>query len=67
LDDGGSNSLRGHGMKLKVQGGRLQLRQGFFSHRIGKIWNMLPASVVEASTVRTFKKRLDDWSMDVEF
>jgi len=28
---------------------------------------MLPASVVGASTVRTFKKRLDDWSMDVEF
>jgi len=23
--------------------------------------------VVEASTVMTFKKRLDDWSMDVEF
>jgi len=45
----------------------LQLRQGFFSHRIVKIWNMLPASVVEASTVRTFKKRLDDWSMDVEY
>jgi len=54
-------------MKLKVQRGRLQLQQGFFSHRIIKIWNMLPVSVVEASTVRTFKKRLDDWSMDVEF
>ena len=48
-------------MKLKVQRGRLQLRKGFFSHRIVKIWNMLPASVVEASTV------MDDWSMDVKF
>jgi len=38
-------SLRGHGLKLKVQRGRLQLRQGFFRHRIVKIWNMLPASV----------------------
>jgi len=53
--------------KIRVQRGRLQLRQGFFCHRIVKIWNMLLASVVEASTVRTFKKRLDDWSMDVEF
>jgi len=54
-------------MKLKVQRGHLQLRQGFFSRMIAKIWNMLPTSIVEASTVRSFKKRLDDWSMDVEF
>ena len=37
LDDGGGYSLRGHGMKLQFQRGRLQLRQGFFSHRIVKI------------------------------
>ena len=29
LDDGGGYSLRGHGLKLKVQRGRLQPRQGF--------------------------------------
>jgi len=67
LDDGGGYSLRGLRMKLKVQRGRLQLWQGFFSHGIVQIWNILPASVVEASTVRIFKKRLHDWSMDVEF
>jgi len=55
-------------MKLKVQRGRLQLRQGFFSHSIVKIWNyMLPTSALDASTVRTFKKRLDDWRTNVEF
>ena len=30
------------------------------------VWNILPAHVVEASSVNSFKKRLDDWSMDVE-
>jgi len=66
VDNGGGCSLRGHGMKLKVQRSRLQLRHSFFSHMIIKLWNMLPASVVEASTVRTFQKRLDDWITDVE-
>ena len=35
----------------------------FFSQKIINTWNKLPASVVEASS---FKKRLDDWSKDVE-
>jgi len=30
------------------------------------VWNTLPAHVVEASSVNSFKKWLDDWSMDVE-
>ena len=38
----------------------------FFTQRIISIWNKLPASVVEASSVNSFKKRLDDWSKDVE-
>ena len=29
------------------------------------VWNKLTASVVEATSVNTFKKRLDEW-MDVE-
>jgi len=37
----------------------------FFSQRVVKLWNRLPASVVEASSVNTFKKRLGDWN-DVE-
>jgi len=30
------------------------------------IWNKLPTSVVEASSVNSIKKRLGDWSKDVE-
>ena len=37
----------------------------FFSQRVVNLWNRLPATVVEASSVNSFKKRLDDWN-DVE-
>jgi len=67
LDDDGGYDLRGHNLKVKVQRSRLQLRQGFFSKRVGCVWNSLPSSVVEASSVNIFKKRLDDWSQDVDF
>ena len=67
LDDGGGYDLRGHSLKIKVQRSRLQLRQGFFSQRVVCAWNSLPSSVVEASSVNIFKKRLDDWSQDVDF
>ena len=70
LDDGGGYDLRGHNLKVKVQRSRLQLRQGFFSQRVVCVWNSLSSSVssvVEASSVNVSKKRLDDWSQDVDF
>jgi len=35
--------------------------------RIVNLWNKLPESVVESSSVNVFKKRLDDWAADVDF
>ena len=66
MDDNGGHDLHGHKLKVKVQRSRLQLRQEFFSQRVVCAWNSLPSSVVEASSVKTFKKRLDDWSQDVD-
>ena len=66
LDNGGGHALRGHNWKLKVNRCRLRVRNCFFSQRIISIRNKLPATVVEASSVNSFKKRLDDWSKDVE-
>jgi len=54
-------------IKLKVHRSRLQLRQRFFSQRVVNTWNRLSALVVQAPTVNNFKKRLDDWSTDVDF
>jgi len=66
FDDGGGYSLRGHNWKLKVNRSRLQLRQCYFSQRVVRLWNMLPETVVEATSVNLFKKRLDEWSKDVD-
>ena len=63
MDSNGGYSLRGHDLKRS----RLQLRQSFFSQRIVNTLNRLPASVVLAPTVNNFKKRVDDWSTDVDF
>ena len=66
-DDGGGHDLHGHSLKVKVPRSRLQLRQGFFSQRVVCAWNSLPSSVVvAAASVNSFKKRLDDWSQDVD-
>jgi len=46
--------------------GRKTEKMVFFSLRVVNVWNKLPAHVVEALSVNCFKKRLDDWSMDVE-
>ena len=53
LDTGGGYSLRGHHMKLKVHRSRsrLQLWQCFFSQRVVSLWNKLPASVVEDTSI----------------
>ena len=65
LDNSSRYELRGHSYKLKVQRCRLSVRQKLFSQRVVNVWNKLTASVVEATSVNTFKKRLDEW-MDVE-
>ena len=66
LDNRGGHGLRGHKWKLKVKRSRLQLRGGFFSQRVINTWNRMPAGVVEAPSVNSFKIRLDEWSKDVE-
>ena len=50
---------RGHKYKLKKQSCRLEVRKNFFSIRIVNEWNNLPASIAEATTLNTFKARLD--------
>ena len=52
----------GHCHKLTVTRCHLDLRMNFFSQRVVHHWNELPDSVVNTSTVNTFKNRLDrEW------
>jgi len=56
-------STRGNNYKLVNHSFHYDLRKHFFSARIVNIWNSLPNSVVDSSTVNAFKAWLDKiWS-----
>ena len=50
---------RGNGMKLRVKRCNTEIRKAFFTVRVVEHWNKLPASVVDADTIHSFKCRLD--------
>ncbi|BHF60612.1 hypothetical protein SprV_0100357700 [Sparganum proliferum] len=53
-----TTNLRGHPLKLRVPGARLDTRK-FFSNRVVTAWNALPGDVVVSGSVDTFKRRLN--------
>lgn len=54
---------RGHSWKLVVQSSKLNCRKHFFSNRIVNCWNSLPALVVQAPSLGSFKARLRSCSL----
>ena len=48
-------------MKLYRENVRLDVRKFFFSERIVDRWNQLPQEVVNATSLTTFKHKLDSW------
>ena len=49
---------RGHSFKLTVPNSRINARANFFSVRVVKIWNNLPSSLVNASSLPLFINKL---------
>ena len=54
LSDNATNT-RGHDYKLIVNRSRLNIRQHFFSNRVVKAWNSLPARLEHFATLSSFK------------
>ena len=59
------HALRGHDLKLYKQYNRLNTRKHFFSQRVIDAWNQLPSSVVDATSINSFKRNLDDFWKDM--
>ena len=59
------HNTRGHSQRLYVSRSTLRLRQKFFSQMAVSDWNGLPQSVVDASSVNSFKNRLDKYWKDM--
>jgi hypothetical protein len=53
-------------MKVKSQKKPATVEAVFLQSESGQHMDKLPTNVVEASCVNSFKKQLDDWSMDVK-
>ena len=65
ISDTGHN-LRGHNMTLAVNRSRLDTRKFFFNNRVVCHWNDLTQEIVDATSVNSFKNRLDKhWSRDM--
>jgi hypothetical protein len=50
---------RGHSLKLQKDRCKTRIRGNFFSQRVINMWNSLPADVVGAPSLNSFKGRLD--------
>ena len=66
FDISSDHRTRGHSLRIKKQHCRLNIRQQSFTQRVVNIWNSLPESVVNATSVNSFKNQLiEHWKRAV--
>ncbi|VDM03409.1 unnamed protein product [Schistocephalus solidus] len=57
-----TTNLRGHPIKLRVTGARLDTRRFFFYKTVIKVWNALPADISMSPSTETFIWKFDQYS-----
>ena len=65
LDEG--TNTRGHKLKLKVKQSNTNLSLKFFTNRIVKPWNNLPAETITSKTLNAFKNSLDKQYKNIQY
>ena len=55
----GETRTRGHGLKIRGNRFRTELRQNFFTQRVVNLWNSMPSEAIEATSLNVFKARID--------
>ena len=59
-----SGNTRGHKFKINVQYARTNYRKYFFVNRTVRIWNLLPANIVDCNSVASFKLKLKSYDLN---
>nr|VZI44447.1 unnamed protein product [Spirometra erinaceieuropaei] len=54
-----TTNLRGHTLKLRVTGAKLDIQKFIFSNGVIEAWNALPTDVVMSTSVEACKRKLD--------
>ena len=54
-----NNKTRGHNLKLRLPLCKTSIRQNFFSVRVVPVWNSLPSSIVNSTSLNLFKAGLE--------
>ena len=57
----GESKTRGRRFKMRGERYKRIQRGNFFTQRVVNVWNELPETVVEADTILSFKKQLDNY------
>ena len=60
----GSSVTRGNNFKLAKQTCSIDVRKFFYGNRIVDAWNSLPYTVVSASSINSFKRKLRAVNLD---
>ncbi len=51
---------RDHGFKVRKEKNSSAIRSRFFGNRVANFWNALPANIVNASSLNSFKNMVDE-------
>ena len=59
------STTRGHSAKINHEYSRLDIRKYFFTNRTVTIWNALPQSIIDSSSLQMFKSKINEYNLEI--